>query len=117
MRIRDVTIAPPRGRFWRAPPVEGDPLTRRLALAAVAATALLAASIVADVPEVLRGPAPYPPEWQWLRRGGVTSGAFLTALVSIALLALLILGTARAPRCGGPPAPRGPRWPGPRFSG
>jgi hypothetical protein len=61
-------------------------------VAALAGLATLAA-VFLDLTPLLRGPAPYPPEWRWELRGGPTSGRLLPALVSgaglVALLALL----------------------------
>ena len=44
---------------------------------ACALGALALFAILADVSPRLRGPAPYPPEWQWDLREGGTSGRFL----------------------------------------
>jgi hypothetical protein len=59
---------------------------------ALAVLALLA--ILADVSPLLRGPAPYPPEWRWDLRAGGTSGRFLP--VAAAGLGLVALAAAPA---------------------
>jgi hypothetical protein len=62
----------------------------RLALLVVTVLALLA--VVFDAPSQIRGPAPYPPEWQWELREGGTSGRFaVPILAAAALLGLLAL--------------------------
>ncbi len=62
----------------------------RLALLALAFLFLLA--VVFDVPSQIRGPAPYPPEWQWSLREGPTSGRWASpVLAAAALLGLLAL--------------------------
>jgi hypothetical protein len=62
----------------------------RLALLALTAVVLLA--IAFDAPPQIRGPAPYPPEWQWPLREGPTSGGFASPLLAAAaLLGLLAL--------------------------
>jgi hypothetical protein len=62
----------------------------RLALLALTAVVLLA--IAFDAPPQIRGPAPYPPEWQWPLREGPTSGRFASPLLAAAaLLGLLAL--------------------------
>jgi hypothetical protein len=53
----------------------------------IGATAAAGAAIAFDVPAWLRGPAPYPPEWQWLRRGGAGTGSLLPALAVAAAVA------------------------------
>ena len=56
---------------------------------ACACAALALAAILADVSPLLRGPAPYPPEWRWDLREGGTSGRFLPlAAAGLALAAL-----------------------------
>lgn len=40
-------------------------MSRRLAVLLCVSTALLLAAVALDVTPLLRGPAPYPPEWQW----------------------------------------------------
>jgi hypothetical protein len=69
----------------------------------VAATLATLAGVASDVAPWLRGPAPYPPEWQWLRRAPLDAGPIGPSLaVGAAVLALLLFsGTAwggRAPR-------------------
>jgi methylthioxylose transferase len=67
---------------------------REIALAAgVAAFLVLVAT---DVVPLLRGPAPYPPEWQWEYRTLPTSGRPLWAVLSAAGLVGLIALTGRA---------------------
>ncbi len=57
-------------------------------------------AVAFDTPPEVRGPAPYPPEWQWARRDGPTSGRFGPVLLAGAgLLALLaVSGSAWARR-------------------
>jgi methylthioxylose transferase len=69
----------------------------------VVATVAILAGVVTGGAPWLRGPAPYPPEWQWLRRGPLDSGPIGPALaVAAALLAVVLLSGApwvlRAPR-------------------
>lgn len=52
------------------------------------------AAVLLDVTPLLRGPAPYPPEWQWDLRTAETSGWPAVVVVAAALIALVI----RAPR-------------------
>ena len=77
------------------------PRRRRVVRATVAASCLLvAASIPFDLVPWLRGPAPYPPEWQWaFRSGGPDRPLVAAALVAFLLLGLLgASGTGRARR-------------------
>ena len=67
------------------------------------ATLATLAGVASDVAPWLRGPAPYPPEWQWLRRAPLDAGPVGSSLaVGAALLAVLLLSTTswarRAPR-------------------
>jgi hypothetical protein len=76
-------------------------LARSALLAAITIIVLLA--IATDAVPLLRGPAPYPPEWQWAYREGPPSGRLLLALAAAGgLLGLLALsgsaGARRAPR-------------------
>jgi hypothetical protein len=73
-------------------------LARSALLAAVTILVLLA--IATDGIPLLRGPAPYPPEWQWAYRDGPSSGRLLLALAAAGgLLGLLALsGSAWARR-------------------
>jgi hypothetical protein len=69
----------------------------------LAATLATLASVASDVAPWLRGPAPYPPEWQWLRRASLDAGTIGPSLaVGAALLAALLLSASawarRAPR-------------------
>lgn len=51
---------------------------------------LFLVAVVLDVPPEIRGPAPYPPEWQWSRRTGPWNDRLVpVALAAGALLALL----------------------------
>jgi len=62
-------------------------------------TVLLIAVVPGDRLPFLRGPAPYPPEWQWEYRNEPTSGHFLPALAAgSALLLLLAASGSRAAR-------------------
>jgi hypothetical protein len=68
------------------------PLRDRAVVLALLAGALVLLAIVLDVTPLLRGPAPYPPEWRWDLRAGATSGRFLSAIAcGAALVALLAL--------------------------
>jgi hypothetical protein len=64
------------------------------------ASALVLAAIASDAIPLLRGPAPYPPEWQWAYRESPSSGRLLSALAAAGgLLGLLALsGSAWARR-------------------
>ncbi len=66
----------------------------------VVLTAFVLLAVAFDRPPQIRGPAPYPPEWQWSLRGEPTSGRFaLPVLAAAGLLGLLVLsasGRARA---------------------
>ena len=71
-------------------PVE-RPLPLHLALPLVLGAVFLVA-VVLDVPPEIRGPAPYPPEWQWFRRSGPwpeSNRLLPVALGAAVLLALL----------------------------
>lgn len=58
----------------------------------VVATLATLAGIASDVAPWLRGPAPYPPEWQWLRRAPMEAGLLGPSLaVGAAVLAVLLL--------------------------
>ena len=62
---------------------------RALLLALVAGLAVLVL-VWTDAVPLLRGPAPYPPEWRWELRAGATSGRVLPALLcGTGLLVLL----------------------------
>src|SRR5207247_497324 len=51
---------------------------------------LVLAAVGLDQPPEIRGPAPYPPEWQWPRRSEPASGRYLPVLLTGAgLLGLL----------------------------
>src|SRR4029453_696471 len=68
---------------------DGGARQRRIATCLVA-TALSVAAIVFDPIPLLRGPAPYPPEWQWLRREAPAEGPLAPALATVAVLLLLL---------------------------
>jgi hypothetical protein len=93
---------PPRGRLHARIGRHGLTLKRDFTEPGLWAAATLAAlaAIAFDVPAWLRGPAPYPPEWQWLRREGSGTGPIAPALfVAAGLVGLAALtGTARARR-------------------
>jgi hypothetical protein len=78
------------------PPLEGPSRGERVLWVLLTAGFLLCAS--GDRVPWLRGPAPYPPEWQWPLREGAASGPLWPALLAVpALLSLLALsGTAWA---------------------
>jgi hypothetical protein len=64
-----------------------------VAVVAALATLLL---IVTDLTPLLRGPAPYPPEWRWELRRGATSGRFLPAALCGGALVGVLAWLARA---------------------
>jgi hypothetical protein len=72
---------------------------RRRAVILVASLVVLI-SLPFDLIPLLRGPAPYPPEWQWaFRPGGPSRPLLAAAACALGLLALLLAsGTARARR-------------------
>ena len=65
-------------------------------------TALFAAAVRFDAVPWLRGPAPYPPEWQWGFRPQPVSGAWLPALVAGGVV-LALLAVSRWRRASGRP--------------
>ena len=67
---------------------------------ALIVSALAVAAVLLDVSPLLRGPAPYPPEWRWDLRAGGTSGRWLP----VALSAIALVGLAGLP-AGGPRRP------------
>ena len=68
-------LRPPRiGTEWRV---------------ALVVSVLAVAAVIADVTPLLRGPAPYPPEWRWDLRAGATSERFLPVLGTAVALVLL----------------------------
>jgi hypothetical protein len=73
---------------------------RALVVAAAAALAALVL-ILTDATPLLRGPAPYPPEWRWELRPDPSAARVLPAAAGgaalVAVLALLAYGTAAAP--------------------
>ena len=75
-------------------------VTHRGRFALVGLTVLVTLAVAFDQPPQIRGPAPYPPEWQWPLREGSTSGRFgWPLLAAAALLGLLVAsasGWARA---------------------
>jgi hypothetical protein len=77
-----------------------DALMDRGRLALLVATALVLLAVAFDVPRQMRGPAPYPPEWQWPLRGEPASGRWaspvLAAAFALGLLLLSDSGWARA---------------------
>jgi len=78
------------------PPLDGPSRGERLLWVVVTAAFLLSAS--GDRVPWLRGPAPYPPEWQWPLRDAAVSGPLWPALLAVlAILAPLAMsGTAWA---------------------
>jgi hypothetical protein len=61
-------------------------------LALLVLTVLVLVAVALDAPSRIRGPAPYPPEWQWSLREGGTSGRFAAPiLAAVGLLVLLVL--------------------------
>jgi hypothetical protein len=65
-------------------------LRDRAIVVALLAGAVALAAVVFDATPLLRGPAPYPPEWRWELRRGDTSGRFLPAIAGGAALAGLL---------------------------
>jgi hypothetical protein len=65
-------------------------------IAAAAVTLAALAAVVFDFPPGLRGPAPYPPEWQWERRAEPAPGPWWPALACAAALVGLVAATGRA---------------------
>jgi hypothetical protein len=61
----------------------------------VALGALTVLAVVFDPVPVLRGPAPYPPEWQWLRREPGTAGPITAALLVTAILLVVLAASDR----------------------
>jgi hypothetical protein len=59
-------------------------------VAGMAVSALTAAAVVFDPFPALRGPAPYPPEWQWLLRDPPAAGPFTPALATVGMMLLLM---------------------------
>ena len=55
---------------------------------ALIVSAVAVAAILTDASPLLRGPAPYPPEWRWDLRVGATSGWPAVAVFALALVAL-----------------------------
>ena len=81
-------------------PDQQDSLRDRAVILALLAGALALFAIASDVTPLLRGPAPYPPEWRWELRAGPTSGRFLPAAACGAALAglLALVGAATTDR-------------------
>lgn len=71
------------------------PRLGEIALLALA-TAIPLGAILGDWTPLLRGPAPYPPEWRWALRAGPTSGHWFGAAGGAAGVLLLIAFTATA---------------------
>lgn len=67
-----------------------DSLRDRAVTLALAAGAVALFAILTDATPLLRGPAPYPPEWRWELREGATSGRFLPAVAGGAALVGLL---------------------------
>src|SRR5262249_53461295 len=94
------------GILARAPPLYSARMRDRqrmasgpvLRLLRLAATALFLAGLAGDRVPLLRGPAPYPPEWQWPQRDVAASGPLWPALAAAAALMALLAasGSARA---------------------
>ncbi len=78
-------------------------LNGRRELALIAATVLLLTAIWFDVTPLLRGPAPFPPEWQWPYLHGKPATLTPTAILAGAALigVLAASGWARAKRSPG----------------
>ncbi len=76
-------------------PAPRSPVSWRTVPLWTTATVLFVLSVAFDWPAFLRGPAPYPPEWQWLRRDEATSGRVLPVLLTAAVLVALLAATSR----------------------
>jgi hypothetical protein len=59
-------------------------------LSLLALTSLVLVAVAFDVPPQIRGPAPYPPEWQWALRDGPTSGRWSPPVLAAAGLLVLV---------------------------
>jgi hypothetical protein len=77
-----------------APPLADPTRLERATWLALAAAFLLAAD--GDRVPWLRGPAPYPPEWQWPLREGVLAGSLWPPLVAAAAIVLLLAASGLA---------------------
>lgn len=73
-----------------------SPDPRRALAAAALVTAAALAAVVFDFPTLLRGPAPYPPEWQWELRAAPAPGPWTPAVACAAALVGLVAGAGRA---------------------
>jgi hypothetical protein len=89
-----------------APPESPSPraISIREATLWAAATALFVVAVAFDWPDLLRGPAPYPPEWQWLLRDEAVSRRFGPVAATLAVLLALVIASGR-------------RWSDPRRAG
>src|SRR5687767_6993848 len=69
-------------------------MSRRMVVLLCASTALLLLAVAFDASPLLRGPAPYPPEWQWeLDPKAVRAARLAPALLcGVGLLGLLWAG-------------------------
>jgi len=77
------------------PVLAGRPRPLHLALPLVLG-ALFLVAVVLDTPPQIRGPAPYPPEWQWFRR----TGPWSARLIPVALCAGVLLALVAASDSG-----------------
>ncbi|MCM2254414.1 MAG: hypothetical protein NDJ94_01965 [Vicinamibacteria bacterium] len=73
-----------------------SPDPRRAFAAAALVTAVALAAVVFDFPTLLRGPAPYPPEWQWELRAAPAPGPWTPAVACAAALVGLVASAGRA---------------------
>jgi hypothetical protein len=64
---------------------------------ALVVSVLALAAVLLDLTPLLRGPAPYPPEWRWDLRAGATSGRWLAVLAT----GTTLLALAGLPSAGG----------------
>lgn len=71
-------------------------------LAATAVTLAALAAVAFDFPPELRGPAPYPPEWQWERRAQPAPGPWWPALACATALVGLAAASGRVQGARGP---------------
>jgi hypothetical protein len=89
-----------------SPALVGSPRPYQLIVPLLLGSLFLVA-VLLDLPPEIRGPAPYPPEWQWSRRIGALSDRFVpVALAAGVLLALLAVSYSTWSRGNGRMASR-----------
>jgi hypothetical protein len=100
-------LAAPAVTAGQAAPAAGaaETTVRRFA-GPILLTILFVLAVVFDTPRQLRGPAPYPPEWQWGRRTPTDAFPMAAMAAFVAWAALLLLtGTRRVRQRPGRAAP------------